>query len=167
MDTELEQIYKAYFGAVYRYLRRLTGSKEDAEDLASETFLRAQRAVGGLRAQQALYAYLRRTAYHLYADQMRRSGRLPLSGEDPDACPVPAAEEAFLAGEAEKRLDEALDALPAPYGTVFRLRFEGRMDYTAIGACFGRNANWACVVCHRARQKLRQALTEGEDHGKD
>lgn len=167
MNTELEQLYEAYFGAVYRYLLRLTGSREDAEDLASETFLRVQRAGNRLRAEKALYAYLRTTAYHLYADQMRRLGRLPVSEEDADACPVPAAEEAFLAKETQKRLDEALDKLPAPYGTVFRLRFEGGMDFAHIGAYFGRSANWACVTCHRAKQKLRLALEEGENDGKD
>lgn len=67
-ETELEKIYKAYFGAVYRYLLRLTGSKEDAEDLTGETFLRVQSANGRLRDEKALYAYLRATAYHLYAD---------------------------------------------------------------------------------------------------
>lgn len=166
-ETELEKIYKAYFGAVYRYLLRLTGSKEDAEDLTGETFLRAQSANGRLRDEKALYAYLRATAYHLYADQMRRAGRLPIREEGYENCAVPAAEEAFLLLEKQRRLDAALETLPAPYGAVFRLRFEGGMDFAAIGKSFGRSANWACVTCHRAKQKLRLALTKGEHNGNE
>ena len=42
--VEFEDVYKAYFGPVYRYLLRLSGDEQLAEELAAETFFRALRA---------------------------------------------------------------------------------------------------------------------------
>ena len=38
---DFEDVYRRYFGDVYRYLLRLSGSETVAEDVTSETFLRA------------------------------------------------------------------------------------------------------------------------------
>ena len=35
----LEEIYTAYFGDVYRYLLKLSGNQQTAEDITAETFL--------------------------------------------------------------------------------------------------------------------------------
>ena len=48
---ELEEIYKAYFQDVYRYIRRLSGSGQIAEEITSETFLKAVRAASGFRGE--------------------------------------------------------------------------------------------------------------------
>ena len=51
--TEFEKVYRTYFDDVYRYIRRLSGSENIADEITSETFFKAMRSIkvfhGGLR----------------------------------------------------------------------------------------------------------------------
>ena len=47
--TEFEKIYRAYFSDVYCYIRRLSGDEQTAEEITSETFFKAMRAIGTFR----------------------------------------------------------------------------------------------------------------------
>ena len=51
-----------------------------------------------------------------------------------------------------------LHTLPEPYKEVFSLRVFGQLSFADIGSLFQRNANWACVTYHRARQKIKDAI---------
>lgn len=54
----------------------------------------------------------------------------------------------------------ALHALEEPYKEVFMLRVYGELSFRRIGALFGKTENWACVVFHRARNKLKERMEE-------
>lgn len=81
-----EEIYSRFSARIYALLFGIVGSAEDAADLCQEVFLRAFRRLDTLRADQALYGWLRATATHLAIDLLRR-GKLatfePLEGNDP------------------------------------------------------------------------------------
>ena len=47
--SELAEIYRIYFDDVYRYLLALSHDAQLAEELTSETFCRAMRALPGFR----------------------------------------------------------------------------------------------------------------------
>ena len=55
---EFEEVYRSYFGDVYRYLLHLSGSKTVAEDVTSETFLRAMQALPKFRGDCELRLWL-------------------------------------------------------------------------------------------------------------
>ena len=40
------------------------------------------------------------------------------------------------------------------------LRVYGELSFRRIGALFGKTENWACVVFHRARNKLKERMEE-------
>ena len=46
---ELEQIYKTYFKAVFLYAMKLTGNEYIAEEITSETFLKAINSIDKFR----------------------------------------------------------------------------------------------------------------------
>ena len=46
---EFEEIYRRYFGDVYRYALKLSGSERDAEEITSDTFFKALRSLDGFR----------------------------------------------------------------------------------------------------------------------
>lgn len=73
-DTRLAiaQLYDAYTPALLRYLKRLTGSREEAEDLAQETFLKALRHWDQLEANTNVQAWLFRIARNVAYDSFRR-----------------------------------------------------------------------------------------------
>ena len=145
---EFEEIYKAYFGPVYRYLLRLSGSEQLAEELAAETFFRALRAADGFRGGCEVRVWLCQIAKNAYYTHQKKSRRArpadeALLGQVADPAPPPE--------EAADTRDRAA-----------RLRAFGELPYKDIGSLYGKTANWACVTFHRAREMIRRRWEEEE-----
>jgi RNA polymerase sigma factor (sigma-70 family) len=64
-------LFAAYQNPLYRYLYRMCGSREVAEELLQETFYRAMLSFT-LRDAKAVRAWLYKVARHLYIDWLRR-----------------------------------------------------------------------------------------------
>lgn len=154
---DFEDVYRRYFGDVYRYLLRLSGSETVAEDVTSETFLRAMQALPRFRGDCDVRVWLCRIARNTYFSICRDPDNLPMEepGEDQrDSAPSP--EEETLRREEGQRLRRLLHDLEEPYREVFLWRHYGGLGFREIGQLFGKSENWACVTYHRARGKLRK-----------
>ena len=71
---EIEQIYTQCRQDVYRYLCSLTRDAALAEDLLSETFLRALTGLSGFRKGACVRTWLFSIARHVWIDGLRRNG---------------------------------------------------------------------------------------------
>lgn len=154
---DFEEIYRRYFGDVYRYLLRLSGSETAAEDITSETFLRAMQALPRFRGDCDVRVWLCRIARNTYFSTRRDPDNQPMEepGEDPRGS-APSPEEETLRREEGLRLRRLLHDLEEPYREVFLWRHYGDLSFREIGQLFGKSENWACVTYHRARGKLRK-----------
>ena len=154
---DFEDVYRRYFGDVYRYLLRLSGSATVAEDVTSETFLRAMQALPRFRGDCDVRVWLCRIARNTYFSICRDPDNQPMEepGEEQrDSAPSP--EEETLRREEGRRLRQLLHGLEEPYREVFLWRHYGDLSFREIGQLFGKSENWACVTYHRARGKLRK-----------
>lgn len=154
---DFEEIYRRYFGDVYRYLLRLSGSETAAEDVTSETFLRAMQALPRFRGDCDVRVWLCRIARNTYFSTRRDPDNQPMEepGEE-RAGSAPSPEEETLRREEGRRLRQLLHGLEEPYRDVFLWRHYGDLSFREIGQLFGKSENWACVTYHRARGKLRK-----------
>ena len=154
---DFEDVYRRYFGDVYRYLLRLSGSETAAEDITSETFLRAMQALPRFRGDCDVRVWLCRIARNTYFSTRRDPDNQPMEepGEDPRGS-APSPEEETLRREEGRRLRQLLHGLEEPYREVFLWRHYGDLSFREIGQLFGKSENWACVTYHRARGKLRK-----------
>ena len=154
---DFEEIYRRYFGDVYRYLLRLSGSETAAEDVTSETFLRAMQALPRFRGDCDVRVWLCRIARNTYFSTRRDPDNQPMEepGEDPRGS-APSPEEETLRREEGQRLRQLFHGLEEPYREVFLWRHYGDLSFREIGQLFGKSENWACVTYHRARGKLRK-----------
>lgn len=66
------EIVARHKGKIYNYLYRMTGSADDAEDLAQEVFVRMYTSIGSFRAEASLTTWLFRIAGNLCVDAFRR-----------------------------------------------------------------------------------------------
>ena len=156
--SELAEIYRIYFDDVYRYLLALSHDAQLAEELTSETFCRAMRALPGFRGACDIRVWLCQIAKNLYYSQLRREKRLaPL--EDCRIAEERHEEELEDHSEAA-RIQELLHALREPYKEVFMWRVYGEKSFRDIGALFGKTENWACVTYHRAKRMIREGLED-------
>ena len=61
------------YGDVFAYLRRLCGSRHDAEDLTQQTFMKVWASLDGFAGRSRFSTWLHRIAYNTYIDWRRKN----------------------------------------------------------------------------------------------
>lgn len=165
--TEFEKIYSAYFGDVFLYIRSLSGSADIAEEITSETFFKAMRAIDNFRGECSVRVWLCQIAKNCYYSYLKKHSRAEdFQNTDnleniPDISDTP--EESFVRQSEKMKIHEVLHSLNEPYKEVFTLRVFGELSFRQIGKLFGKTENWACVTYHRAKAKIREKLEDGSN----
>jgi RNA polymerase sigma-70 factor (ECF subfamily) len=145
---------------VYRIALAVTRNPHDAEDVAQETFLQLYR---GDRWEQIEdhRGYLARIAWRLAVrrrSSQARSQELPAQMVSPDASP----EESVMDRELEARLHARIDRLPEKLRQPLAMAALGELKLVEIARILGLPEGTVRRRIHTARQKLRQAMTEGK-----
>lgn len=161
--TEFEEIYRAYFKDVYRYIRALSGSKEVADEITSETFFKAMRAVDGFQGKCDIRVWLCQIAKNSYNTYLKKAVRTD-SIEDHNLSELPSdektGEQRLIAHSEAAQIRKALHGMQEPYKEVFMWRVFAELSFKQIGQIFGKTDNWACVTYHRAKKMIRARLEE-------
>jgi RNA polymerase sigma-70 factor (ECF subfamily) len=155
-QTTFHELYRRYAPDVYRFAHWLTGNPDDAQDITSETFVRAWTAPEEPR-METVKAYLFTIARNLHRKQWRRQSRLEALDE---SMPGPAAQpdQDAVNHDDFRRTMQALHSLPEEDRTVLLLRAEQELSYEDIAAVTGQSAAAARVRVFRARAKLAALL---------
>jgi RNA polymerase sigma-70 factor (ECF subfamily) len=93
--TGFSELYKKYAPDVYRFALYLSGERGEAEDITSETFVRAWASSGAIR-MATVKGYLFAIARNLFLQGLRRKSRHDALDEnlrDPQASPYAQAEQ--------------------------------------------------------------------------
>lgn len=151
---DFHELYERYSQEVYRFALFLSGDAATADDLTSETFVRAWAGSGQIR-QATVKAYLFTIVRNLHRDLIRRQKP---RGELDESLPDPAANPERAAG---KRLELArvlggLRRLTPLDRTLLLLRIHEEMPYEEIGEAVGLDAAAVRMRIHRARAKLAE-----------
>ncbi len=152
---DFEEIYRAYFADVYRYILALSRDAQTAEEVTQETFVRALTAIDGFRGECQIRVWLCQIARNQYLTLCRERRKF---AEEPGETGDRGIEEGFADRETARQLHVLLHALPEPYKEVVSLRTFGELPFAQIGELFGKTESWARVTYFRARQKLKEAL---------
>jgi RNA polymerase sigma-70 factor (ECF subfamily) len=136
-----DAVYEEYRSRLYSFLARLSRSRDVAEDLAEETWLRLVSSGGRLRADTRLGPWLFTVARNLYYSYCR-SRALSEAASDgliglwPGGSPRPSPFEETAARELERRVERGLAALPATYREALLLvAAEGLTPAEAASVC--------------------------------
>ena len=152
---DFEEIYRAYFADVYRYILALSRDAQTAEEVTQETFVRALTAIDGFRGECQIRVWLCQIARNQYLSLCRERRKF---AEEPGETGDRGIEEGFADRETARQLHVLLHALPEPYKEAFSLLTFGELPFAQIGELFGKTESWARVTYFRARQKLKEAL---------
>ncbi|MBP3618970.1 MAG: sigma-70 family RNA polymerase sigma factor [Lachnospiraceae bacterium] len=162
---EFEELYNTYFKDVYRYVLRLSGDAHVAEEVTSDTFLKALKAIHKFRGDCEVRVWLCQIAKNCYYSSVKNSGRTE-NIDTPELMnlvdPEMPVEERIVRKETAMHLQSLLHDLPEPYKEVFMWRTYAELSFKQIGQMFGKTDNWACVTYHRAGTMLRKGLEESE-----
>ena len=156
-----QDLYDCYFSDVYRFAFWLTGNGFDAEDITSETFIRAWARITRIRTE-TLKAYLFAIARNLYLEQ-RRKQRQQVVLEDiyPDSTPEP---DKLVESRLELlEVQRVLQTLPEIDRSAFVLRVQNDLPYDEIARVLELSLSAAKVKVHRVRKKLIAIFRDQED----
>lgn len=170
-DIQSGAVTERYRASIYRYVLRLVGDEDRADDLTQETFLRVHRSLGNLEDVGALEAWLYRIAtnvcYGAFRQPKVRGPALPVLslGEGPeDAVAEDGAlrpDQLLEQNEMSDCVQRFLTALPPAHRQVLLLHdLQGFTD-PEIAQLLGLSLNNVKIRLHRARARLRAALAEG------
>ena len=163
---EFEQIYSTYFESVYRYIWKLSGDEHIAEEITSETFLKAMKSIEDFRGDCDMRVWICQIAKNTYYSYMKKSHRM-VSVDEIEIQSIADSnafiEEQIGIQEEIRQIRKILHMMSDPYKEVFMWRVFGEMSFKEIGALYGKTDNWACVTYHRARKMIQDRLEENDD----
>ena len=170
-DPELlDKLISRYQYRLPRYLWTLTGSRESAEDLFQETWVRVLERGHLYNPRWRFEGWLFSIARNLAIDLLRR--RQPESleallypGDEGAARPEPKHEsatpfEAMAAGEEAERVRDVLRRLPPDAREVLVLRFQEEMDLSEIAEVVKAPLSTVKSRLYRSLEALRHLLEE-------
>lgn len=158
---EFEKAYSTYFNDVFRYIRRLSGNKNIAEEITADTFLRAMQFFDSFRGDCDIRVWLCQIAKNSYLSYLNKAERIQnienaelLNIADPEE----TIEEKLVRHDEAVQVQKILHDIPDPYKEVFMWRVFAELSFKQIGQIYNKSENWACVTYHRARTKIKERL---------
>lgn len=170
-----DALVRAYEKPVYNLAYRMTGNYDDANDVASEAFVRVYNAIGRFRGDSAFSTWLYRIATNVFLDERKRRRNHPVVSLDEEAdadgysvqrqiedtSPGPG----LLAEEQERRriLNRAIQELPDFQREMITMYHVLNMSYEEIGEVTGAPIGTVKSRLNRARLSLRDILAAQRD----
>lgn len=153
-----------YQDRLFNTLSNVTGSREDAEDVAQEAFVQAFLKLSSFRRDSAFYTWLYRIAFNVAVTRQRKkrpqqsldhhreaTGAEPLDGgESPD--------ERLLRDERSARVHAALAAVSEEHRAILVLREMEGCCYETIAEILDLPVGTVRSRLHRARMQLKDQL---------
>jgi len=159
-EAQLASLYSEYFDKIAHYAYARIGDKTEAEDIASEVFLKALESLKKYEERGLpMEAWLFKIAHNLVVDHLRRVSKkktVPIEAvEIPDkADPQAAAEMNFEL----QRVAGAMKQLTDEQAEVIRLRFLGGLTSREVGSMLGKSDGAVREMQRAAMEKIRKLL---------
>lgn len=155
------ELYASYAADVYRFAYWLAGDCHQAEDITSETFIRAWVHHDSIRTE-TLKAYLFTIARNLYLEDLRdKPQQVPLGNFHPD--PSPSPEHQVETIFEIRSVQEFLQTIPEIDRAAFVLRIQHELPYEEIARSLNISLSAAKVKVHRVRKKLIMSRIQREE----
>lgn len=180
-DRAFEAIVRRHAGLVLTLGRRLLGSRDAAEDLLQDVFVKVHASLRGFRGEAALKTWIARiavnTARNRRRDDARRlrvvapvgSFRPRAGGDDPPSLDetardgAPSPERAAMSAAARERIEDALARLPRDFREALLLRESEGLSYEEIASVLGIEIGTVKSRIARARARLQHDLADLAD----
>ena len=158
-------VFVRFQRSLLRYLRDLLARREDAEDVAQETYLRLVRSAGVERSEMRIRALMFRAATNLAYDRFRqRRSRGQHDDGELAALPdeTPAAEHVVALDQALGVVERTVLGLPPRCRAVFLLRTSHECSYEEIAERLGISKRTVEREMQTALDACQRELRGGE-----
>jgi len=164
------ELYDQYYPKIFSYILRRTANLEAAQDITSETFLKALNKLWQFRwrnvpfsswlyriATNEINQYFRKTEYKksISMEELQEQGFELISPYDPESELI-EAQEKLKQYQDFLEIQEKIVRLPAKYQEVIALRFFEQKQIKEIAEILGKKEGTVKSLLHRAVEKLRE-----------
>lgn len=158
------QLVTAFQTRVFRVAYGIVGRKEDAEDIAQDTFVKAYHSMRDLKADVTFYSWLMRIAANTsmnYKKNLYRQYFVPMDEVSEPVDHEETPEEAMERVEGNARVTALLAELPREHRTVLSLRELGGFSYDEIADILDIPLGTVKSRMNHGRDKLRRLVMKG------
>jgi len=164
------ELYDQYYPKIFGYVLRRTTNLEAAQDITSETFLKALKKLWQFRwrnisfsswlykiATNEINQYFRKAEYKksISMEELQEQGFELMSPHDPESELI-EAQEKLKQYQDFLEIQEKIVRLPAKYQEVIALRFFEQKKINEIAEILGKKEGTVKSLLHRAVEKLRE-----------
>jgi RNA polymerase sigma factor (sigma-70 family) len=164
----LDHLYAECGTRIYHLAYRMTGNREDAQDITQETFLRAYQKAAGFRGESEPSTWVYAIAKNLCLEHLRTARSTSFAAlqtllqDAANTAPptgLDAAERRDLAGQVRDGcLTGLLRCLSSNQRTAFILHVILRLPVRDVAEVLDKSPGATRVLVHRARRNLREFL---------
>lgn len=159
------EVIKLYSEPLYRQIRRMVQSHDDANDILQNTFLKAWQSIDNFRGEAKLSTWLHKIAINesiTFLEKERK--RLGMSIDEEESHLINLIEaDTYVDGDAlEKKLREAIVSLPEKQRLVFNMRYYEEMKYEQMSEILGTSVGALKASYHLAVKKIEQYFDESD-----
>jgi RNA polymerase sigma-70 factor (ECF subfamily) len=160
-------LVKRHVNSVYLFIYKLTGNKEDAEDITQETFIKVWQKLSKFDTDKNFKTWLFSIAKNTAIDKLRKKKSINFSSLDieessdfksnlMDSEPLP--DEIFANQESADALINALTKLSENQKLIIHLHISEELTFEEISDIFDKPMNTVKSQYGRAIEKLRELL---------
>lgn len=176
------ELVRRYETPIYNFSLRQLRSREAAEEITQDVFLRVVRRASQFKHEARFSTWLYTIARNLTIDELRKRrhrrhpsldqpssmspGAPPLLDSVEDISPTGNAERSAAASQVAERIVEAVEALPEEQREVFLLREIANLPFADIAQVTGAGENTVKSRMRYALERLQQALSEFEEYAR-
>lgn len=157
-----DQLVREHGDRIFRLAYRLTGNRQDAEDLSQEAFVRAFKGLDQY-TPGTMGGWLHRITTNLFLDSARRRSKIRFDrfaedAEDRLPGTTPGPERGFEFNNLDVDVQKALKALPPDFRAAIVLCDLEGYSYEEVAQVLGVKLGTVRSRIHRGRAMLRDAL---------
>ncbi|MCL2527123.1 MAG: RNA polymerase sigma factor [Defluviitaleaceae bacterium] len=158
-----QNLVDIYSGQLYKFCRSLTYSKEDAEDLFQETFIKAFDHLARENPQGLLFStaiYIWKSWKRKYARRNRLAPTTPLSPMDENTASSMDIEGEYAQKEDIRIVKELVAALPDKFRIPTILYYNAELGVSDIALALKVPAGTVKSRLHKARKLIQEGLVK-------
>jgi len=149
------ELYDHYFGQIYRFVYSRVRDQDAAEDVTSEVFFKALRAIHRYRPSgHPFSSWLYQISVNAIADHYRAELDSAVGIADRQL----AVDERIAQKDEAARVWAAIDSLPSAQRTALTLKLGEDLKLAVIGEIMGKSEGAVKLLIHRGMIGVRQRL---------
>lgn len=158
------QLVQRYQNYVFTLVMRFTDSREDAEEISQDVFVKSYRSLGDFRGESKFTTWLY-TIVRTSCITFLRKKKLDTTSLDQEKTflQLENQESSFKANTIEQKsrhtmVNEAIRLLSPDDSQIITLFYKGEQSLEEIGTIMGLEPNNVKVKLHRARHRLKEKM---------